>query len=279
MNRLARWLGCSLATVAVVAIGLIAVSDSAASATATPAPVSFTAYTTGYGWWDNTPPGSSDIAYPVIHQTAGGTGTYADPITVAVGHVITNGVDTPDFAPGTIWYVPNLRRYFIVEDACGDGSTPQDEPCHDLATAPQGAQVWLDLWVDGSQMTHAGSNACEDAITGLNSVIENPAPNYAVVSGPVAGSTCSQQYGNTLVTTSSTPTPPPAAPTPPASAPTPSSPSPTAASTLTPAPKATTTKSTRKQKAGKKHKRSKKHKAGKKRKASKKHKAGKKPRG
>ncbi len=269
MNRLARWMGCSLATVAVAAIGLIAVSDSAASGTATPAPVSFTAYTTGFGWWDNTPPGSTDIAYPVIHKTAGGAGTYADPITVAVGHVITNGVDTPDFAPGTIWYVPNFRRYFIVEDACGDGSTPQDEPCHDLATAPQGAKVWLDLWVDGSQMTHAESNACEDAITGLNSVIENPAPNYAVVAGPVAGPTCSQQYGNTLVTTSSTPTPQPPAPTPPAPAPPPAS-SPTAASTRAPAPKPTTTKSIRRQKAGKKHKRSKTHK---KHKRSKTHKA------
>lgn len=265
MNRLAGSMGRSLATVAVAAVGLIAVSDSAAGATATAAPVSFTAYTTGYGWWDNTPHGSTDIAYPVIHKTAGGTGTYADPITVAVGHVITNGVDTPDFAPGTIWYVPNLRRYFIVEDACGDGSTPQDEPCHDLATAPQGAQVWLDLWVDGSQMTQAESNACEDAITGLNSVIENPAPNYAVVAGPVAGATCSQQYGNTLVTTSSTPTPLAPAPTPASS--------PTAASTLAPASTPTTTKSTRKQKAGKKHKRSKKHKAGKKHKAAKKHKA------
>src|SRR5262249_39093747 len=42
----------------------------------------FTAYITGYGWPDNTPP-SANISNPVVHQSAGGTGTYADPITIA----------------------------------------------------------------------------------------------------------------------------------------------------------------------------------------------------
>ena len=255
MNKLPNWIRCSLATAAVAAVGLIAVGGSGASTTATQGPVAYNAYTTGYGWWDNTPPGSTAIAYPVIHQTAGGSGTYADPITLAVGHVITNGVDTPDFAPGTLWYIPNLRRYFIVEDACGDGSTPQDEPCHDLATAPQGTQVWLDLWVDGSQMTQAESDACESAITGLHSVIENPASDYAVASGPVAASTCSQQYGNTLVTTSSNPTPPAPAPTP--------------ASSPSRVSKPTLKTLTRKRRAAKKHK------AAKRRKAAKRHKAAK----
>src|SRR5215216_6526313 len=40
------------------------------------------AYLTGYTWWDNTPAGSAAIAHPVLHATAGGVGTYADPITV-----------------------------------------------------------------------------------------------------------------------------------------------------------------------------------------------------
>src|SRR5512135_1310636 len=39
------------------------------------------AYTTGYTWFDNTPPGSGEISHPVLHAKAGGTGTYADPIT------------------------------------------------------------------------------------------------------------------------------------------------------------------------------------------------------
>jgi hypothetical protein len=39
-------------------------------------------FLTFYGWYDNTPPGG-DIAYPQIHSTAGGKGTFADPITFA----------------------------------------------------------------------------------------------------------------------------------------------------------------------------------------------------
>lgn len=57
------------------------------SAAAASAPVTITtAYTTAFTWFDNTPPGSSAICCPRIHSTAGGTGTYADPITVAIGH-------------------------------------------------------------------------------------------------------------------------------------------------------------------------------------------------
>jgi hypothetical protein len=64
----------------------------------TPAPsnrTTFSAYITGYGWPDNTP-ASADISNPVIHQSAGGSGTYADPITIAVGHSIINGKDILD---------------------------------------------------------------------------------------------------------------------------------------------------------------------------------------
>jgi hypothetical protein len=52
--------------------------------------IRFVAYTTGYGYPDNTPAGNA-ISNPIIHSGAGGTGTYADPITLAVGHSITNG--------------------------------------------------------------------------------------------------------------------------------------------------------------------------------------------
>jgi hypothetical protein len=158
-----------------------------------------TAYVTGYDYWDNTPPGSPVISNPVIHKVAGGTGTWQDPTTVAVGHSIINGQDILDWAAGTRFYIPNLRRYFIVEDTCGDGPDPQDEPCHDLSTAPHGAQTWLDVWVDGSQMSQSAANNCEDEITHLQLVIENPAADYAVVPGSIAGSSCTQQYGNTVV--------------------------------------------------------------------------------
>lgn len=152
------------------------------------------AYTTGYGWPDNTPKGSADISNPVLHSSAGGSGTFADPITLAVGHSITNGKDTLDYPAGTKFYIPNLRKYFIVEDTCGDGNSPQNGPCH---TGYQG-HVWLDLWVGGNASNQQQTLACEDTITDIHTVIENPASNYAVVAVDVANG-C-QQFGNTLVT-------------------------------------------------------------------------------
>jgi hypothetical protein len=158
-----------------------------------------TAYVTGYDVYDNTPPGSPVISNPVLHQVAGGTGTYQDPITVAVGHSIINGKDILDWPQATRFYFPNLRRYFIVEDTCGDGPDPQNGPCHNLSTADPGAQTWLDVWVDGSSMSSSAANNCESNITHNQLVIENPPSDYAVVPGPIAGSSCTQQYGNTVV--------------------------------------------------------------------------------
>lgn len=156
---------------------------------------SFSAYLTGYGFPDNTPP-SAEISNPVIHSIAAGTGTYADPITIAVGHTITGGKDILDYAQGTKFYIPALRRYFIVEDTCGDGNSPQNGPCH---TGFQG-HVWLDAWVGGTIAQTSATLNCEDAITDFHVVIQNPASNYAVVSGPVFGSSCSQLYGDAVAT-------------------------------------------------------------------------------
>lgn len=176
-----------------------------------PGEVKLEAYTTAYTYFDNTPPGSSVIAFAksdgfaTLHNVAGGTGTYADPITVAVGHVNENGVDTPDFKPGTRFYLPNLRRYFIVEDTCGDGDTPQLGPCHRLDTpgneAPVGSDEWLDLWIGGdANSTAAEADACASAITDKHLIIEKPAPYYAVAPGPVfANGACAKQYGDTVV--------------------------------------------------------------------------------
>ena len=165
--------------------------------------VDIEAYTTGYGWPDNTPPGGA-ISNPVIHQTAGGTGTYADPITLAVGHSITHGVDTLDHPAGTIFYIPNVRRYFIVEDTCGDGPTPQDEPCN--IGYPAGTTAWVDMWVGGEGAPTSAVEDCESFLTDTNGVahliIENPVSDYVVVTGPLFGTNgvCSQEYGNTPVT-------------------------------------------------------------------------------
>jgi hypothetical protein len=155
------------------------------------------AYITGYSWFDNTPPGSSGISNPVLHQVAAGSGTYADPTTVAVGHSIINGRDILDWPAGTRFYIPNLRRYFMAEDTCGDGGTPQNGPCH--TGYPSGASTWLDVWVGGQGGTSGGANSCMDAITRVSTVVVNPAPGYAVVAGDIYGPAgCTQQFGDSL---------------------------------------------------------------------------------
>lgn len=149
-------------------------------------------YTTGYSSYDNTPRGSTQIDLGGISGQAKGDGTYANPTTLAVGHSIINGKDVPDFPYGTLFYVPNLKKYFSAQDTCGDGNTPQNGPCHSLKTADKGATLWLDLYVGPS--TSSNVLNCEEAITGLHTVIQNPGPSLPVVSGNVFPS-CTQ-FGN-----------------------------------------------------------------------------------
>lgn len=118
-----------------------------------------TAYVTGYTWWDNTPAGSAAIAHPVVHSTAGGVGTYADPITMAVGYTSAG----PDIPYGTRFYLASLQRYAIVEDLCG--------ACH---KTPSGATWNLDIWLDGRQLTAAEADACTYRITGYQTVLRSP---------------------------------------------------------------------------------------------------------
>ena len=63
----------------------------ATSSAASPNERRFNIFLTGYSYWDNTPPGSAAIARPVVHRRAGGTGTYSDPITIAVGYRLEGG--------------------------------------------------------------------------------------------------------------------------------------------------------------------------------------------
>lgn len=163
-----------------------------------------TAYTTGYGYWDNTPAGSSTISNPVIHQQAGGTGTWSDPVTVAVGHSLATGSDVLDYPAGTKFYVPSVQKYFITEDTCGDGATPQNIPCHNLTNpsnpAPAGDTTWIDLWVGGASGSQSVSNACENTLTDTHTIIVNPSvTNYKVITGDIVSSAgCHAGYGETL---------------------------------------------------------------------------------
>jgi hypothetical protein len=127
-------------------------------------------YLTGYSYWDNDPPGSAEISDPVIHRTAGGTGTYTDPITMAVGYTSAG----PDIAPGTRFYIAGLKRYFIVEDTCA--------ACH----SGHNGLTWVDVYVDGAQGSTAASEAAMSALTGVTQVIKDPAPGLAVTPQPLS---------------------------------------------------------------------------------------------
>jgi len=102
-------------------------------------------YVTFYGGPDNDPPGSTDIAYPNgRHGSAGGVGSYADPITLAT--------DPRELPPGTLVYAPQWQKYFVMEDDC--------EECIDEWGADHHPHV--DLWTGatGSKLL-----ACENTLT------------------------------------------------------------------------------------------------------------------
>lgn len=145
-------------------------------------------YVTGYSWWDNTPPGAT-IAYPrsngspTKHDTAGGVGTYDDPITVAVGWAREGGGNVTDWPVGARFYVPALERYLLVEDQCGDHA--QAGPCHQLTAAPQHTSTWLDVWVGGQHLTRKQVDTCTARITGQYAVIYRPKRGYPVARGDV----------------------------------------------------------------------------------------------
>ncbi len=148
--------------------------------------VAFTGYLTGYSFWDNTPPGSAAIARPVIHRKAAGVGTYQDPITIAVGYRLVGGTAKLDYPAGTRFYIPNLQRYVIVEDICGNGPQPHLTGCH---RGKNGAP-WLDVYVDGRRSGAAAANACMYSITGMQTFVMNPRKDYPVFAGALTESGC-----------------------------------------------------------------------------------------
>ena len=128
---------------------------------------------TGYSWHDNTPAGSSAVSSPVVHRTAGGQGTYADPITVAV----PGSGGRMAVKPGTRYYLPTVRRYVIVEDS---GASP----------ASSGG-THLDVWIDGRDGSRSAAEACMDRITGSVPAEVNPPAGRPVTAGPIfSGGDC-----------------------------------------------------------------------------------------
>ena len=122
-------------------------------------------YHTSYGWDDNSPP-SAQIAYPksdgypTIHDEAyEGTGEYSDPITFAT--------DKDEIAIGTFVYVTDLRKYFVMEDACGQCQKDwnNDKKWH------------IDLWMGPDHALPSNKlYQCEDYITrsGVTVIIDPP---------------------------------------------------------------------------------------------------------
>jgi 3D (Asp-Asp-Asp) domain-containing protein len=146
-------------------------SDAAASGEAgTPQ----TMEATFYGWDDNSPPGNA-IAYPkssgfpTVHDAAGGTGTYADPITFAS--------DKSELPIGTLVYAAFIEKYLVMEDDCGGCVS-------DWSTS----KSWhIDVWMnsDGSE-TASKLFDCEDQWTQSATTIEvNPPPGRMVTTAPL----------------------------------------------------------------------------------------------
>lgn len=109
------------------------------------------------------------MSHPIVHPKAGGTGTYTDPITVAV----PGSKDNMTIPASTRFYLPSVARYVIVEDS---GASP----------APPGTDAHLDMWVDGEGGSKAASDACMNQITSKAAeAIENPPPNLPVLPGPI----------------------------------------------------------------------------------------------
>lgn len=160
--------------------------------TGTPAQAATTQQTwlTFFGWFDNTPP-SGDIAHPVIHNSAGGRGTFADPITLATA--------TQEMPVGTKIYVPRFKKYFIMEDDCQECEA--DWTGHGPDGGPNLRHV--DLWVGGKNGSPFDSINCEDALTRTNDdgsvllepVIANPASTEVFDPTPLFNETTGECYG------------------------------------------------------------------------------------
>lgn len=129
---------------------------------------------TGYSYQDNTPAGSSIVSTPVLHKEAGGTGTYADPITVAVPGK-GNGI----WKSGSRFYLPTVKRYVIAEDT-------------GASKAPSGQDGHLDMWIGGQGGTKSATDSCMDKITATGVPAQyNPPSTLPVIHGPIfSGGKC-----------------------------------------------------------------------------------------
>jgi hypothetical protein len=119
-----------------------------------------------YGWADNSPPGPV-IAHPCLHASAGGAGTYADPVTFAT--------DVAELPWCEIIYVPYMKRYFIHEDECSQCDTDW-----------KNLHLYrFDMWAGGDANSRRAPEkkalrACESTWTRADSVTDPDNPTVMV---------------------------------------------------------------------------------------------------
>jgi len=146
---------------------------------------SFRGYLSSYSFWDNELSGAAALSHPQRREFAGGVGTYSNPVTLAVGHVLQGSEAILDFPAGTRFYLPRLRKYAISEDICRDADDSQASACH----FGKNGLPWLYIYIDGNGMRDETTN-CARKITGIQTFVMDPGPNYSVVVGEITQSGC-----------------------------------------------------------------------------------------
>lgn len=121
---------------------------------------------TGYGAPDNNPAGSKKISQPVIHQQAGGSCTFSDPVTFAS----PGSAGSTEFPKGQKVYFPKIKCYGISEDS---GATKESIKHIDIYTG------------DGPKSV---TDKCESDLTGKTNIIVNPPAGEPVNPGPLSTS-------------------------------------------------------------------------------------------
>lgn len=121
---------------------------------------------TAYGAPDNNPAGSKTISQPTIHQQAGGSCTFADPVSFAS----PGSAGSTEFPKGQRVYFPSLKCYGVSEDS---GATKMSIKHIDIYAGDGPASI---------------TDKCESDLTGPTTVIVNPVAGKPVVTGPLSTS-------------------------------------------------------------------------------------------
>jgi hypothetical protein len=150
-------------------------------------------YVTWYGFNDNSCQVETDHScntiafpksdgFPTMHEIGTeGDGSYANPGTFATA--ASDDGTMAEIAPGTLIYIPYVRKYFIMEDQCAECG---DEWAQKMA-------YHVDVWMGPSYGSdNTALMGCEDTMTlgdgtfmGTGTIIVNPAADLPVEPTPL----------------------------------------------------------------------------------------------